>query len=82
MRTTLNLDPGLLCAAKRLAAARSVAVGDIISQLALCGLAAQGQAPLQRKNGFPVFAATPGAPVAPVIGLEDVKRDDDDRDNA
>ena len=77
MRTTLNLDPDLLNAAKRLATARSVALGDIISELALSGLATQSRAPMQRKSGFPVFAT---APDAPVIGLDDVKRADDDND--
>ena len=41
MRTTLNLDPQLISTAKRLAAARSVALGDIISELANKGLQAQ-----------------------------------------
>ena len=77
MRTTLNIDPALLSAAKRLAVARSVAVGDIISELAHAGLVAQSQTSLKRKSGFPVFAAPPGAPL---IGLDDVKRDEDGSD--
>ena len=77
MRTTLNLDSDLLKAAKRLAAARSASVGDIISELAHAGLAAQNQASIKRKNGFPVFAAPPAAPL---IGLDDVKRDEDGSD--
>jgi predicted DNA-binding ribbon-helix-helix protein len=40
MRTTLNLDPKLLGTAKRLAAARAVTLGDIISELANKGLEA------------------------------------------
>jgi hypothetical protein len=78
MRTTLNLDPQLLSTAKRLAAARSVALGDIISELANKGLEAEGQARHQaaskRKSGFPVFKVKKGAPI---IGLEDVKKDED-----
>ena len=78
MRTTLNLDPQLISTAKRLAAARSVALGDIISELANMGLEAQSQAhgknSAKRKSGFPVFNATKGAAM---IGLDDVKRDED-----
>ena len=77
MRTTLNIDPTVLNAAKRLEAARAVAVGDIISELAHAGLLAQSQASLKRKSGFPVFAAPSSAPV---IGLDDVKRDEDGSD--
>ena len=78
MRTTLNLDPQLISTAKRLAAARSVALGDIISELANMGLEAQSQAhrtnSAKRKSGFPVFNTTKGAAM---IGLDDVKRDAD-----
>lgn len=78
MRTTLNLDPQLLSTARRLAAARSVALGDIISELANKGLEAESHAhkknSAKRRSGFPVFNATKGAAM---IGLEDVKRDED-----
>jgi hypothetical protein len=78
MRTTLNLDPQLLSTAKRLAAARSVALGDIISELANKGLEAQNQAQSQRsanrKSGFPVFKSSKGTAM---IGLTDVKQDED-----
>ena len=78
MRTTLNLDPQLLSTAKRLAAARSVALGDIISELASKGLEAESLAQrrkaVRRKSGFPVFKSAKGAPM---IGLEEVKQDED-----
>lgn len=78
MRTTLNLDPQLLGTAKRLAAARSVALGDIISELARKGLEAeslaQGKSAAKRKSGFPVFKSAQGLPK---IGLDDVKKDED-----
>jgi predicted DNA-binding ribbon-helix-helix protein len=78
MRTTLNLDPQLLSTAKRLAEARSVALGDIISELAKKGLEAQSEAHNQRsakrKSGFPVFKPPKGATM---IGLDDVKQDED-----
>lgn len=78
MRTTLNLDPQLLSTAKRLAAARSVALGDIISELANKGLEADSQSlhdqSAKRKSGFPVFTSPKGAPM---IDLDDVKQDED-----
>lgn len=78
MRTTLNLDPQLISTAKRLAAARSVALGDIISELANKGLEAQSQThrknSVKRKSGFPVFNSVKGAAM---IGPDDVKRDED-----
>ncbi len=78
MRTTLNLDPQLLNTAKRLAASRSVALGDIISELANKGLEAESQAQniisARRSSGFPVFKSAKGAPK---IGLDDVKQDED-----
>ena len=75
MRTTLNLSVDLLNAAKRLAAARSMALGDVISELALKGLESQSQPAIARKNGFPIFSVPAGAPT---LGLQDVKRDEDD----
>jgi hypothetical protein len=76
MRTTLNLDPKLLGTARRLAAARAVTLGDIISELANKGLAVERQSPcqysLKSKLGFPVFKSPIGAPM---IGLDDVRRD-------
>ena len=73
MRTTLNLPLDLLNAAKHLAAERSVSLGDVISELALKGLAMQSQPPLTRKNGFPVFIV----PIdAPTLNLYDIKSDE------
>lgn len=78
MRTTLHLDPQLLSTAKRLAASRSLALGDIFSELPNKGLEADSQAQnrssAKRKSGFPVFKSAKGAPT---IGLDDVKRDED-----
>ena len=75
MRTTLNLSADLLNAAKRLAGARSMSLGDVISELALKGLESQSQPVIARKNGFPVFSVHAGAPT---LGLQDIKRDEDD----
>ena len=74
MRTTLNLDPLVLAAARKLAQARAMALGDVISELAARGLQAQAQADMGSTGGFPVFSVTPGAQP---IGLDDVKRDED-----
>lgn len=74
MRTTLNIDANLISTAKRMAAARAVSIGDIISELAYAGIEAQSAPMLKNKSGFPVFRSKLGAPM---IGLEDVKRDDD-----
>lgn len=74
----MNLDPQLLSTARRLAASRSVALGDIISELANMGLEAQSRAERQsstkRKSGFPVFEPGKGAAM---IGLDDVKQEED-----
>ena len=78
MRTTLNLDPQLLSTAKRLAASRSVSLGDIISELANKGLGTESQAQninlAKRKSGFPVFKSANGAPM---IRLDDIKQNED-----
>jgi ABC-type cobalamin transport system permease subunit len=73
MRTTLNLSSDLLNAANRTAAAYSLTLGDVISELALTGLEAQSQPVLTRKIGSPVFAVAVGASTS---GLQDVKRDE------
>ena len=73
MRTTLNLDPEILAAARRLAAAREESIGEVISQLARKGLAADTRA--IAKHGFPVFeVARDAAPITP----EDVQRAHED----
>ena len=69
MRTTLNLDPEILAAARRLAAARAESIGEVISQLARKGLATDDRT--IAKHGFPVFQVSrDAAPITP----EDVQR--------
>jgi hypothetical protein len=68
MRTTLDIDSTALEAARQLAAHRAQSLGSIVSELILKALRAD--APVQRRSGFPVFAAPPGK----TITLEDVKR--------
>lgn len=78
MRTTLNLDPQLLRIARRLAEARSVSLGDIITELANKGLEVQSEGhnkhSRNHKSDFPIFGSPKGA--AP-IGIKEVKQDED-----
>jgi hypothetical protein len=53
MRTTINIDPEVLSAAKKLAVARSSSVGEVISELARRGLDARSK--IGSRHGFPVF---------------------------
>lgn len=73
MRVTLNLPFDLLNAVKHLASERSVSLGEMISELALKGLAMQNQPALTRINGFPVFIVPTDAPT---LNLLDVRRDE------
>ncbi len=73
MRTTLSIDPEVLNAAKQIAAARSVSVGQIISELARKGLDARAQA--SSRHGFPVFNVGPDAPP---LTPEQVREDEDE----
>lgn len=69
MRTTLSIDPDVLNAAKGIAAARSVSVGTVISELARRGL--ETRATPGSRNGFPVFTVPAGtAPLTPDQVLE------------
>lgn len=73
MRTTVNLEPDVLSAAKRIAEARAVTLGKALSDLARRGL--EVARPVGRKSGFPVFTVPVGAKP---LTLEAVKRDDDE----
>jgi hypothetical protein len=59
MRTTLNVDPRALVAAKALAAARGAALGDIVSELVLEAVAQREKKALAKTaSGFPVFTTS------------------------
>lgn len=73
MRTTLDIDPAALEAARQLAAHRSESLGAVVSELILKGL--QSDRRIASRNGFPVLRASPGTPP---ISLEDVKRAEDE----
>ena len=76
MRTTLNLEPDVLAAARKIATARAVSLGKAVSDLIRRGLdAATAAGPKGSKRAFPVFPVERGA--APLT-LEDVRRDEDE----
>jgi hypothetical protein len=60
MRTTLNLDPDVLEAAKMLAAQQRKPLGTVISAMLRRAVEPPPAPPLQR-NGIPLFPVTPGA---------------------
>jgi hypothetical protein len=72
VRTTLDLSPTALEAARQLAAHRAQSLGTVISELILKGLRAD--APPARKAGFPVFAGSADK----TITLDDVKAAEDE----
>ncbi len=69
MRTTLNLDDDVYRAARTLAAARNVAIGSVLSELARRGLAATEEP--AEEHGVPIFAV---AETAPIFGADEVSR--------
>jgi hypothetical protein len=73
MRTTLDLDDEVLAAARRIAAARSKSLGQVVSDLARRGLEMRPK--ITRKRGFPVFQVPNNAPA---LTLEDIRRDEDE----
>lgn len=74
MRTTLDLDPVVLHAARQFAAHRAVSLGRAVSELVLRGLNRAdrpGQEATDEDDALPTFHSRPDSPV---ITLEDVKR--------
>lgn len=59
MRTTIQLDEDIYRAAKSLAEAERTSIGEVISRLARKALALDPR--IGERNGFPVFAVSPGA---------------------
>lgn len=60
MRTTLNLDPDVLEAARRMASEQGRTLGAIVSDLARRGLQAPER--IRYEGDFPVFDVGEGAP--------------------
>jgi len=73
VRTTLSIDPEVLSAAKAIASARSISLGEVISELARRGLEARSK--IGSRQGFPVFEV---AANTPPLTPEQVRRDEDD----
>lgn len=59
MRTTVDLDPDVLQAARSLARSRGTTLGRVLSDLARSGLAPRKEG---SERGFPVFRVGPDAP--------------------
>jgi hypothetical protein len=71
MRTTLDLDPDVLEAAKQLAAQRGTTAGKVISELARRGLAPEEPRGGRSRHGVPVL---PARRDAKAVTLETVNR--------
>ncbi|MDP3176705.1 MAG: hypothetical protein Q8M76_02295 [Spirochaetaceae bacterium] len=72
MRTTVTIADDVYKAARSLAAARNLALGEVLSELARRGLR-QPEAS-REEDGLPVFAV---AESAPLFGTEEVAADED-----
>lgn len=73
MRTTLDIDPAVLTAARALAAQSQVSLGAAVSELALRGLR---PTPTANRSGFPILMPTePGRVITDE--LVEQYRDDD-----
>lgn len=65
MRTTLDVDPDILLAAKEIARRRNESIGKVLSDLARQALTRAVQA--ETRNGVPLF---PVGPDAEIVTLE------------
>ena len=74
MRTTLTLDDEVLRVAQAMAAARSISLGEAVSELARKGIGALQSGPRRAKGKFPTFRVRPGSKP---ITLDDVRRAED-----
>lgn len=73
MRTTLDLDPDILQAAKELAATKGSTVGKVISDLARKALEAPRAARV--RNGVPLLPRRPAGAPKPTMKLVNDLRD-------
>jgi hypothetical protein len=69
MRTTLDIEPDILQAAKEIARYEKTTAGAVISRLARKGLCPSATPEKKIRNGIPVFPAT-----GHVVTLEHVRR--------
>ena len=61
MRTTIDIDDDILQAAKELAAAHKMTVGEMVTELIRKGLQRPASA-VRMRNGVPLLTHRPGAP--------------------
>ncbi len=54
MRTTVNIDEDILCAAKDISEREGRSTGQVLSDLARIGLE-KSKGPVKKRNGIPVF---------------------------
>ena len=74
MRTTLDLDPDILQAAKELAAAKRSTLGKVVSELVRKSLEAPRAARV--RNGVPLLPRRPAGSPKPTMRLVNDLRDD------
>jgi len=74
VRTTLDLDPDVLQAAKELAAARGSTAGKVLSDLARKAL--ETPRTLKVRNGVPLLPRRPRGAPRPTMKLVDALRDE------
>ena len=74
MRTTLDLDPDVLQAAKELAALRKSTAGKVLSELARRGLESPRSARV--RNGVPLLPRRPAGSLTPTMKRVNELRDE------
>ena len=74
MRTTLDIDPDVLQAAKELAEHRGTTAGKVLSELARKALAPKTRAAV--RNGVPLLPRRPAASPKPTLALVNRLRDE------
>jgi hypothetical protein len=74
VRTTLDIDPDVLQAAKELAEHRGTTAGKVLSELARKALAPKTRATV--RNGVPLLPRRPAASPKPTLALVNRLRDE------
>lgn len=74
MRTTLSLDDEVLRVAQAMADAKSISLGQAVSELARRGICSLQNMPTRTSGAFPTFRVRPGSKP---ITLDDVRRAED-----
>ncbi len=78
MRTTLDIDPVVLSAAKDVARLSRRSLGAVISQWARKGLEASRTSPsVLERNGFPLFSVPAGTPAVTTQLVNEILADED-----